>query len=143
MNVYDQSDFSGAFPGLGSADGVFLYDPTDNPVTSVTYPSRTTGISNEWDTDGTFLDLSVIGENGAYQSLNSTPDIASPGYAVICCECDQADIYTDGKIDFKDYSVLANDWLQEGPLAGDITGDWIVNMSDLRALTLHWLNSCE
>jgi len=144
VNVYDQSDFSGSFPGLGSSDGVFLYDPGDNPVTSVEYPSRTTGISNEWDTDRTFLDLSVIGENGAYQSSGIPPDVGSPGYAVTYYSCSEADIYTDGKIDFKDYSVLANDWLQEGPnLDGDITGNWIVNMSDLRALTLHWLNSCE
>ncbi|MHC4500051.1 MAG: lamin tail domain-containing protein, partial [Planctomycetota bacterium] len=83
VGVYGVDYFSGSFSGLGSADGIFLYDPSGDLVTSVTYPSRTAGVSNEWDTDGTFLGLSVIGENGAYQSLNSSPDVGSPGYAVI------------------------------------------------------------
>ena len=81
-NVYDHSHFSGAFPGLGSSDGVFLYDTNDVLVTSVTYPSRTAGFSNEWAMNGTFLGLSAVGENGAYQSANLYPDVASPGYAV-------------------------------------------------------------
>jgi hypothetical protein len=145
VNVYDHSHFSGAFPGLGSADGVFLYNPSGDLVTSVTYPSRTAGFSNEWDTDGAFLGLSVIGENGAYQSTHPGPnDVGSPGHAVTCCSCSRADIYANGRIDFKDYSVLANDWLGEGPgLDGDITGNGIVDMLDLKALLFHWPNSCE
>ncbi|MHC4214229.1 MAG: lamin tail domain-containing protein [Planctomycetota bacterium] len=143
--VYDQTYFSSGFSHLGDSDGVFLYNPGGSLVTSVTYPSNTTGFSNEWKTDGTFLGLSVIGENGAYQSSHPGPnDVASPVYAVTCCSCSQADIYTDGMIDPKDYSVLANDWLAQGPsLDGDITGNGVVNLLDLKALMFHWLNSCE
>ncbi len=142
VELYDLSYFSG-FSGLSSGDGVFLYDPSGKLVTSVTYPSCQLGFSNEWDIEGIFLGPSVIGENGAYQATPS-PDVASPGYAVTCCSCSQADIYTDGKIDFKDYSVLANDWLGQGPtLDGDITGNGVVNILDLKALMFHWLNSCE
>jgi hypothetical protein len=82
VKVYDPSYFSGSFPGLGSSDGVFLYDTDDVLVTSVTYPSRTAGFSNEWAINGTYLGPSVVGENGAYLSANSTPDVASPGHAV-------------------------------------------------------------
>jgi hypothetical protein len=140
--VYGQDYFSFNFSSLGSSDGVFLYNPGGSLVTSVTYPSRTTGFSNEWDTDGIFLGLSVIGENGAYQS---TPgDVASPGHAFTCCSCSRVDVYADGKIDFKDCSVLANDWLGEGPsLDGDITGNEVVNTFDLKALLFYWLTSCE
>ena len=81
-NVYDRSYFSGNFSGLGSSDGVFLYDTYNAPVTSATYPSRTDRFSNEWAADGTFLGLSVVGENGAYQSVNMIPDVASPGHSV-------------------------------------------------------------
>ncbi|MHC4477483.1 MAG: hypothetical protein ACYTEL_17685 [Planctomycetota bacterium] len=95
VGVYGVDYFSGSFSGLGSADGVFLYDPGGDQVTSVTYPSRTTGFSNEWDTDGTFLGLSAVGENGAYQSLNSSPDVASPGYAVIIIGPTPRTIYVD------------------------------------------------
>ena len=82
VNVYDPGYFSGSFSGLGSSDGVFLYDTDDVPVTSATYPSRTAGFSNEWAANGTSLGLSVVGENGAYQSVNASPDVASPGHRV-------------------------------------------------------------
>jgi len=82
VNVYDPSYFSGSFSGLGSSDGVFLYNPTDALITFVEYPSRTAGFSNEWAANGTSLGLSVVGENGAYQSANFFPDVASPGHAV-------------------------------------------------------------
>jgi hypothetical protein len=85
VNTYNMEEhFTAGFPGsgLGDPDGVVLFDAGEVFVTSVEYPSRTTGFSNEWDTSGAFLSLSVIGENGAYQSTNSNPDIASPGYAV-------------------------------------------------------------
>ncbi len=86
-NVYDHSHFSGTFPGLGSSDGVFLYDSGDVLVTSVEYPSRTSRISNEWAMNGTFLGLSVVGENGAYESTDTNTNIASPGYAVQSAPC--------------------------------------------------------
>ncbi|MBC8217537.1 MAG: hypothetical protein H8E73_03655, partial [Planctomycetes bacterium] len=79
--------FSGGFSGLGSSDGVFLYDTDDVPVTSATYPSRTAGFSNEWAENGTSLGLSVVGENGAYASVNASPDVASPGHTVRSQPC--------------------------------------------------------
>ncbi len=82
VNVYDRSYFSWGFSGLGSSDGVFLYDTDDVPVTSATYPSRTAGFSNESAANGTSLGLTVVGENGAYQSVNASPDVASPGHTV-------------------------------------------------------------
>ncbi|MBN2272407.1 MAG: hypothetical protein JXN61_17480, partial [Sedimentisphaerales bacterium] len=82
VNVYDTSYFSGGFSSLGSSDAVFLYDASDAFVTSATYPSHTDGFSNEWAADGTFLGSSVVGENGAYQSVNTSPDVGSPGYAL-------------------------------------------------------------
>jgi hypothetical protein len=60
-----------------------------------------------------------------------------------CYECSEVDIYIDGKIDFKDYARWAADRSKEGPnLAGDITGNGIVDMADLKALTFHWLRVC-
>ena len=82
-SVYGLDYFGSSFSSLGSADGVFLYNSAGSLVTSVTYPSRTDGISNEWDTAGTYLGFSVTGENGATLSSNVSPDIASPGYAVV------------------------------------------------------------
>ncbi|MBN1123368.1 MAG: lamin tail domain-containing protein [Sedimentisphaerales bacterium] len=80
--VYGNDYPSFYFSSLGNGDGVYLYDPDDNLVTSVTYTSHTNGFSNQWDTDGTFLGLSVFGENGAYYSLLGSPDVGSPGIAV-------------------------------------------------------------
>ncbi len=60
-----------------------------------------------------------------------------------CYECNDVDIYADGKIDFKDYSLLTGHWLNQGPLEADITGNGIVDLADLKALTLHWARFCE
>lgn len=87
VNVYDTSYFASNFSSLGDPDGVFLYDTFNAPVTSATYLDRASGVSNEWATDGTSLGLSVVGENGAYQSLYANPDIASPGCAVTSEPC--------------------------------------------------------
>jgi hypothetical protein len=81
VNVYDVSFFGGGFSGLGSADGVYLYDANGGVVTSATYLSRVAGASNAWDREGTYLGFSVNGEEGAYQSSNPSPDVGSPGYA--------------------------------------------------------------
>jgi hypothetical protein len=60
-----------------------------------------------------------------------------------CYDCNDVDIYTDGKIDFKDYCLWAQGYLQQGPLKGDVTGDGTVDWADLKALTLHWAKTCE
>ena len=87
VNVYDPGYFYGSFSSLGASDGVFLYDTGNVLVASVTYPARMSGLSNEWAMDGTFLGLSVVGENGAYQSANVIVDVASPGYAPQSTPC--------------------------------------------------------
>lgn len=58
-------------------------------------------------------------------------------------QCEQADLETDGVVDFKDFSKLAKGWRQQGPLDGDITGDGYVGTADLMALCLHWARGCE
>jgi hypothetical protein len=85
--VYERDRFSGVpdqnnFYGLGGDDGVRLYDPAGALVAWVHYSEREVGFSNAWDAAGRYLGISVDGENGAYASLNSSPDVASPGAAV-------------------------------------------------------------
>jgi len=59
-------------------------------------------------------------------------------------ECGEVDINSDSKIDFKDYGLWAGNWSEQGPnLAGDFTGNGIVNMADLKALVFHWAQTCE
>ena len=132
------------WPRLGYDDGVYLYNPAGNLVTSVSYTSHTNGFSNQWDTNGTFLGLSAVGKYGAYQAGIGILEVGSPGYAFKCYSCSEVDIYKDGMINFKDFSVLANEWQREGPyLSGDITGNQVVDTNDLDVLSLYWLSSCE
>lgn len=57
-----------------------------------------------------------------------------------CYECDEIDIYNDDKIDFKDYALLAANWLKQGPnLDGDITGNGIVDFEIVAVLLEGWL----
>jgi len=61
-----------------------------------------------------------------------------------CYECNEVDINSDGKIDFKDYASWAGNWLKQGPnLDGDITGNGTVDMVDLKAVVFHWAQTCE
>jgi hypothetical protein len=56
----------------------------------------------------------------------------------------EVDINTDSRIDFRDYNFFAHNWLKQGPnLVGDITGNGIVDMTDLQALMFHWGKSWE
>ena len=57
--------------------------------------------------------------------------------------CTELDINNDSRIDFRDYRFLANNWLKQAPnLAGDITGNGIVDMTDLHALLYQWPDNC-
>ena len=55
-----------------------------------------------------------------------------------------ADIYKDGFIDLADFALLANNWLKQGAnLMGDINTDDSVNITDLKILLYHWLETCQ
>jgi len=144
VNVYDPGYFSGSFSGLGSSDGVFLYDTGDVLLTSATYPSRTDGFSNEWAANGTFLGLSVVGENGAYQSVNASPDVASPGYAVKSEPCSSSGrmmYWTD-----KDTAKIQRMNLDSGCVEDILTSaDGLVNPRglaiDIAAEKMYWADS--
>jgi hypothetical protein len=57
-----------------------------------------------------------------------------------------ADFDRDGKVDFKDFSILAQYWFEDEPLV-DIApaplGDDIVNSKDLRVFAEHWLTATK
>lgn len=56
-------------------------------------------------------------------------EIAVPGDLVHNC-----------RVDFKDFSVIAAEWLDKENLQADITGDGKTNFRDLRVLTENWLH---
>jgi hypothetical protein len=91
FTAISKDDFGGPddFSGLGSGgDQIEIWesDPNGNPspnlVASAVFGSATSGFSFEWDDAGNDLGLSVAGQNGVFQSSDSIPDTASPGYAV-------------------------------------------------------------
>jgi hypothetical protein len=83
------------FSGLGSGgDTIYLYDGADEVVSSFAFGDSTDGVSFEWDFAASEVNISTLGENGAYTALldgnddagDDTPslysagsDIASPG----------------------------------------------------------------
>ena len=60
-----------------------------------------------------------------------------------CYKCSEVDISGDGRVDFEDYGLWADNWRGHGPLEGDITGDGSVDMVDLKALLFHWAGTCQ
>ncbi len=109
--------------------------------------------------------LSVLSDEKTYQSYNETVATVDPnglltvhsrGTAVVTVACSSktasliievdtylGDINLNGKVDFPDFVVLADQWLQPpGYPPADIVpenGDNIVNINDLKALCDHWL----
>ena len=68
-----------------------------------------------------------VNPGGSIQSVIDDPNV-------------KADLSHDYFVDFKDYAILANDWLKTDPnLPGDINGDNIVDYNDLEILTRNWL----
>jgi len=61
-----------------------------------------------------------------------------------CHDCTCTNLNSDGSIDLKDFALLTNNWLLQGPnLTGDINSDGYVNTTDLKILLAHWLEPCQ
>ncbi len=61
-----------------------------------------------------------------------------------CYDCASINFNNDSSIDLKDFALLANNWLTQGPnLTGDINSDGYVNAADLKILIYHWLEPCS
>jgi hypothetical protein len=59
-------------------------------------------------------------------------------------ECRAANINKAGRVNLKDFAVIASDLFKRGyDLDGDINGDWSVNWGDVSLLTEYWLGECE
>jgi len=57
--------------------------------------------------------------------------------------CDAANLDGVDPVDFKDFSILGDDWLLTGSsLAGDIDANDVVNLDDLDWMFDYWLNDC-
>jgi len=98
-------------------------------------------LAEEWRKEGNPLEADLVDDNRIdEQDLEAfCEQWLTPLY-----ECSEVDIDSDGKIDFRDYAFLAGNWLKQGPgFDGDITGNGIVNMADLKALLFHWPQTCE
>lgn len=65
-------------------------------------------------------------------------------YWPINYNCNDADAFIDHIINFKDFAVLGSNWLIEGwpNPNSDITGNGIVDMSDIEVQALWWLRNC-
>lgn len=98
-------------------------------------------LAREWLRDQNPLAADLVDDNRIDQQ-----DLAALGQQWLqpCHPCSRVDINADGKIDMRDYALWAQDWPQYGPnLDGDITGDGLVDMADLRALAFYWSGRCQ
>ncbi len=97
-------------------------------------------LAEEWLKDQNPLKTDLVDDN----KINGRDlDAFCDQWLMPCYDCNDVDIYTDGKIDFKDYCLWAQGYLQQGPLKGDVTGNGTVDLADLKALIFHWAKSCE
>jgi hypothetical protein len=98
-------------------------------------------IAEEWLKEGNPLKADLVDDN---KIDGQDLEVFCEQWLTPRYECGEVDINSDSKIDFKDYGLWAGNWSKQGPnLNGDITGDGIVNIADLKALVFHWAQTCE
>jgi hypothetical protein len=98
-------------------------------------------LAGEWLEEGGGLETDLIDDNRIDER---DLDALCRQWLMSCYDCNEVDIYSDGRIDFRDYGLWAGNWLKQGPgLDGDVTGDGVVDLADLRAMVFHWAKSCE
>jgi len=108
-SVLSKDRFAGeGFSRLNAtADDVYVYNAADDVVAHVRFGSAGAGgRSFAWDTTGTFLGLSVLGQRGAYRATSNGAggagvDVASPGIAFFV-----GDLDGDGDVDFDDIGAF-------------------------------------
>lgn len=96
-------------------------------------------LAEEWLKEGNPLRADLVDDNKIHEQ---DLEAFCQQWLTPCYDCSQADIYKDGKIDFKDYALWAENWQQQGPFDGDITGEGTVDIVDLKALLFHWSSDC-
>ncbi len=97
-------------------------------------------LAKEWLKDQSPLKTDLVDDN----KINGRDlDALCEQWLRPCYDCNDVDIYTDGKIDFKDYCLWAQGYLQKGPLIGDITSNGVVDSADLQVLLFWWTQSCK
>jgi len=57
----------------------------------------------------------------------------------VCKKCEDEDINDDWKVNFSDYAIFSNSWLEEGSRLGDIYEDNKIDYRDLKNLADNWL----
>ena len=128
-------DYIGCSPGEGSLSSqpVFVAPDTDYNPYNDDYRLRTNSpCIDAGDPDPQFNDLdSSRNDMGLYGG-----PFAKNWFTKL------ADLNNNGKVDFIDYAVFAENWLMQGQhLEGDINSNGIVDIVDLRLLVLCWLES--
>ncbi len=131
------------FSGLSSnGDEVNIYNGSQQLVAAVAFPSAvpTGGFTFEWDTAGTSLGVSVLGENGAYRATydgsESQPpvagaDVGSPGIYIGPSGI-SGDFNNDGLYNCADINALTIAVATGGSVAQyDLNGDTVLNLADV------------
>lgn len=119
----------------------YLQDGNSNGIFGQRFDTNCSPVGDEWLKEQNPLIADLIDDNKIDEQ-----DLAGFGEQWLrpCYDCSEVDINNDGRVDFRDYGLWADNWSKEEPgLVGDFTANGLVNFEDLRAFLFHWVKSCN
>jgi outer membrane protein assembly factor BamB len=136
--------------GDGTTDLIWSYKTSPQPVTSSPAVANGKVYVGSYDNNLYAFGIADADGDGIPDDADNCPDGYNPDQTDSdedrigdLCECDAANIDGVDPVNFKDYAILANDWLMSGPgLAGDTNRDFSVDPCDLAQVVQHWLETC-
>lgn len=157
--IRDYRPYDPNLPDISIPIELFAYDVNESGLTGTTRlnlmnPSALAGIPGDalvylrrYGGNGSFVqyyDLTNIDNHSVEWQVTEAKGVFGRLELVVVDKCLAADIDDSGRVDLRDFAVLARHWLAYAPASTpDVDGDRFVDPADLEIFAQKWLCDCD